>query len=63
MGHNNTVLLLADPGKTVALDALKDPPEYISKIYFLGGTGAVPQSVVDVAMTYLYEQVGLEWPV
>ena len=51
VGRIGTILLLADPGapKLVALDALSTSGDDVDHIYFLGGTGAVPQSTRDAA--------------
>ena len=45
VGTNRSVLLLADPGNLDALEVLADNKDSIYTIYFLGGTGVVPDSV------------------
>ena len=49
VGRNRSILLLADPGSSTALDVLAANKDSIQTIYYLGGEGVVPPAVRDAA--------------
>ena len=49
VGRTGSILLLADPSNTIALDVLRLNAAAVNHLYYLGGIGAVPQSVRDAA--------------
>lgn len=58
-GRNGSVMLLTGKDEVAGIDALAKEAPYISKVYFIGGTGSVPESV-RTEVKAVFEDAGAE---